>query len=118
VLDMCMLSNIWYEQNYVNIQWISAVVNYKTNLSRNGSVLFTTPQKARYTECLKTSFCFKNYINIHILPYNLRKIFMKFQTSNHQQGDGTIFLSMKDFVNGVTRDILLMSYIIFLDVKS
>lgn len=26
ILDMCGFSNIWYEQNIVNVKWISTIV--------------------------------------------------------------------------------------------
>lgn len=83
ILDMCGFSNIWYEQNIVNVKWISTIVKQRLQdqYIQKWSSDINDSSKGQIYKIFKKNFNYENYINI--LPLRLRKVFMKFRTSNH-----------------------------------
>lgn len=83
ILDMCGFSNIWYEQDIVNVKWISTIVKQRLQgqYIQKWSSDIIDSSKGQIYKIFKKNFNYENYINI--LPLRLRKVFMKFRTSNH-----------------------------------
>lgn len=80
--DMCGFSNVWSEQNIVNVKWISAIVKQRLQdqYIQKWSSEIHDSSKGQIYKIFKKNFSYENYINI--LSYKLRKVFMKFRNSN------------------------------------
>lgn len=80
---MCGFSNVWSEQNAVNVKWLSAIVKQRLQdqYIQKWSSEIHNSSKGQIYKIFKKNFSYENYINL--LPHKLRKIFMKFRTANH-----------------------------------
>lgn len=85
ILNMCGLPNVWKDQGYcVNIKWLSIKVNQvlKDQFIQKWSSDIDGSSKGQSYKLFKHTFGVEKYV--FTLPVKLRKILMKFRTSNHR----------------------------------
>lgn len=92
------MGNIWRDQYFYSIKWISASINQKlkNQFLKKDTVISTNSVKGSATEFLKTAFVSEKYLNTP--TKKIINILVKFTTSNHRLmiGVGIIYIAMKE----------------------
>lgn len=84
IFNKCGFSNIWNEQCTVNVNWITNAVKQrlKDQFVQKWSADIANSSKGHIYRTFKFIFGYEKYLSI--LPSKLRKILVKFRTSNHR----------------------------------